>query len=256
MSTRQVSAPPAFVRLTAHPLRWQLLTALAESDYRVRELVTLLDEPQNLLSYHLRLLRDGGLVGATRSSYDGRDSYYHLDLDRCAEALAETGAALHPSLHPTQHRGRTRRQPDRPADVLFVCTGNSIRSPIAEALLRHHGAASVRVTSAGTRPKPELHPHTVRVLDERFGIDVTSQRPRGLTTLNRRRFDHVVTLCDRARETCPEFAHTPRRTHWSIRDPAATSGSARASYAVFQQVAADIDTRIRHLLPSLGIHRH
>jgi ArsR family transcriptional regulator, arsenate/arsenite/antimonite-responsive transcriptional repressor / arsenate reductase (thioredoxin) len=251
VSTRQAPGPPAFVRLTAHPLRWQLLTALAESDYRVRELVTLLDQPQNLLSYHLRLLRDGGLVSATRSSYDGRDSYYHLELDRCAEALAETGAALHPALHP----GPTRQRPDRPADVLFVCTGNSIRSPIAEALLRHHGAASVRATSAGTRPKLRLHPHTVRVLDEQFGIDVTGQRPRDLTALNGHRFDHVVTLCDRAREACPEFAHTPRRSHWSISDPATTSGPARASYAAFQQVAADIDTRIRYLLPSLDIPR-
>src|SRR5919197_2647788 len=94
----QVAAPPAFVRLVAHPLRWKLLTELADSDYRVRELVTLVDQPQNLVSYHLRLLRDGGLVIATRSSFDGRDSYYHLDLDRCADALAETGAALHPTL--------------------------------------------------------------------------------------------------------------------------------------------------------------
>src|SRR5918992_249233 len=96
-----VAAPPAFVRLVAHPLRWKLLTELAGSDYRVRELVTLVDEPQNLISYHLRLLRDGGLVSATRSSFDGRDSFYHLDLDRCADALAETGAALHSALRLT-----------------------------------------------------------------------------------------------------------------------------------------------------------
>ena len=96
----QAARPPAFVRLTGHPLRWQLLTELARGDYRVRELVTLLGQPQNLVSYHLRLLRDGGLVTATRSSFDGRDSYYHLDLDRCADALAATGAALHPALRP------------------------------------------------------------------------------------------------------------------------------------------------------------
>ena len=96
--TGQHPAPPEFVRLAAHPLRWQLLTALADSDLRVRELVTLLDEPQNLLSYHLRQLRDGGLVTARRSSYDRRDTYYHLDLDRCADLLAETGPALHPAL--------------------------------------------------------------------------------------------------------------------------------------------------------------
>ena len=76
------SAPPTFVGLAGHPLRWQLLTALAESDYRVLELVAQLEEPQNLLSYHLRQLRGGGLVTARRSSYDGRDTYYHLDLDR------------------------------------------------------------------------------------------------------------------------------------------------------------------------------
>src|SRR4051812_22539765 len=95
--------PPAFVRLAAHPLRWSLLTALAGSDLRVRELVDHAGQPQNLVSYHLRLLRDSGLVTARRSSHDGRDSYYHLDLDRCAAALAETGAALHPALLPALH---------------------------------------------------------------------------------------------------------------------------------------------------------
>ncbi len=98
VSTSDAAAPPTFVRLAAHPLRWRLLTALTDSDYRVRELVTQVGEPQNLVSYHLRLLRQGGLVTSTRSSHDGRDSYYHLDLDRCAELLAETGAALHPLL--------------------------------------------------------------------------------------------------------------------------------------------------------------
>src|SRR5215216_2622136 len=98
MASAQLLAPPAFVRLTGHPVRWQLLAELAHSDLRVRELVALVGQPQNLVSYHLRLLRDGGLVTATRSSYDGRDSYYHLELDRCADALAGAGAALHPTL--------------------------------------------------------------------------------------------------------------------------------------------------------------
>src|SRR5829696_9473810 len=95
---RVTASPPVFLRLAAHPLRWQLLTALAESDYRVRELVARVDQPQNLVSYHLRLLREGGLVTSRRSSFDGRDSYYHLELDRCAEELAQSGAALHPML--------------------------------------------------------------------------------------------------------------------------------------------------------------
>jgi ArsR family transcriptional regulator, arsenate/arsenite/antimonite-responsive transcriptional repressor / arsenate reductase (thioredoxin) len=232
---------PSFVRLVAHPVRWQLLSALADGDYRVRELVTLLGEPQNLVSYHLRLLREGGLVTAARSSFDGRDSYYHLELDRCADGLAGTGAALHPALHrdTTPPVGRQRR-----IAVLFVCTGNSARSPIAEALLRHHTAGRVAVTSAGCRPRPNLHPNTVRVLDEAFGIDVTGQQPRQVDTLAKHRFDQVITLCDKAREACPDFSHHPRRIHWSIPDP--------ASYPAFQHIAAEIDTRVRHLLPVLS----
>ena len=222
-------AVPAFVRLAAHPLRWRLLAELAGSDYRVRELVTLVGEPQNLVSYHLRLLRDGGLVTATRSSFDGRDSYYHLDLDRCADALADTGTALHPALRLTPRAaGRSTASPHRSA-VLFVCTGNSARSPIAEALLRHHTAGRVDVTSAGTRPKPAMHPNAVRVLREEFGIDISDQRPRHLDTLAGRRFDHVITLCDKAREVCPDFADHPRRVHWSIPDPAAPATPTRTA---------------------------
>lgn len=254
VTSPRVAASPAFVRLVAHPLRWRLLTTLADSDLRVRELVTRLGQPQNLVSYHLRLLRGGGLVTARRSSFDGRDSYYHLDLDRCADALAETGTALHPAL-----RADTARQgpavewwPSRRVAVLFVCTGNSARSPIAEALLRHRTADRVFVTSAGSRPKPRLHPNTVRVLGEQFGIDISGQQPRQLDTLAAVRFDHVITLCDRARETCPEFPDHPRRIHWSIPDPTTASQTERGSYAAFQQTAADIDTRVRHLLPVLA----
>jgi protein-tyrosine-phosphatase/DNA-binding transcriptional ArsR family regulator len=252
VSTSQPPKPPAFVRLAAHPLRWQLLGTLADSDYRVRELVSLLDQPQNLLSYHLRQLREGGLVTATRSTYDGRDSYYHLDLDRCAQALTQAGADLHPSLRTDAPSPATHGQPPRSrrTSVLFVCTGNSIRSPMAEALLRHHGADHVSVTSAGTRPKPHLHPHAVRVLRDRFGIDAAAQQPRDLETVAGCRFDRVVTLCDRAREACPEFAHRPRRAHWSIPDPG------HASYAAFEQIAADIDTRVRRLLPALASTNH
>ena len=243
------TSPPEFLRLAAHPLRWQLLKALADGDHRVRELAGRVDQPQNLVSYHLRLLRNAGLVDATRSSFDGRDAYYHLDLDRCAEALSDTGAALHPALRrdPGPHTGSIA--------VLFVCTGNGSRSPIAEALLRRRSPA-VTVASAGTKPRPALHANTVRVLRESYGIDVADQRPRHVDAFADRRFDHVITLCDRAREACPEFPHDPRRTHWSIPDPATAEGSDEATYPAFRRTAADVDTRVRHLIPALStIHR-
>jgi protein-tyrosine-phosphatase/DNA-binding transcriptional ArsR family regulator len=238
-------------------LRWQLLAVLADSDYRVRELSARVGQPQNLVSYHLRLLRDGGLVSTTRSSFDGRDSYYRLDLDRCAQALADSGLALHPALgRDLVHHWAPLGRRARPVAVLFICTGNSSRSPVAEALLRHRAAGNVTVTSAGNRPKPQMHPNTVRVLRESFGIDASSQRPRHLDTVAGRRFDHVITLCDRAREVCPDFPDHPRRAHWSVPDPAMVGGGTDAAYPAFEHAAADIDTRIRHLLPVLAATNH
>jgi protein-tyrosine-phosphatase/DNA-binding transcriptional ArsR family regulator len=249
-------ATPAFVRLGAHPLRWRLLTVLAESDYRVRELVERTGHPQNLISYHLRLLRDGGLVTARRSSFDGRDSYYHLDLERCAHALTAAGAALHPALRldPTPPPAATAGPAGRPR-VLFTCTGNSARSPIAEALLRHRTGGHVEMVSAGSDPRPRIHPAAVRVLREHYGIGIADQCPRHLDSMAGRSFDYVISLCDKVREVCPEFSDQPRRIHWSIPDPAAAdagTGTGRRSQSAFTDTATDIDTRVRYLLPVLA----
>jgi protein-tyrosine-phosphatase/DNA-binding transcriptional ArsR family regulator len=253
---RSTAGPPAFLRLAAHPLRWQLLVALAGSDLRVRELGARLDEPQSLVSYHLRLLRDAGLVTATRSSSDGRDSYYHLDLDRCAHALADSGSALHPALRSDVLAPPPGRPRARPVAVLFVCTGNSSRSAMAEALLRHRSPGGIAVASAGTRPRPHMHPETVRVLRESYGIDISGQLPRPVDAVADRRFDHVITLCDRAREVCPEFPERPRRAHWSVRDPAGPQDTDDAARPAFRRAAADIDTRVGHLLPVLAATDH
>ncbi|KAB8191969.1 ArsR family transcriptional regulator [Nonomuraea phyllanthi] len=257
------AAPPPFVQLAAHEVRWRLLRALAHSDLRVRELVVLIGEPQNLISYHLRLLRSGGLVNARRSSFDGRDSYYHLDLERCADALADAGAALHPALHPAlrlptaELADTAETSAAETPSVLFLCTGNSARSPIAEALLRRRVGSRAEVTSAGSHPRARLHPHAVRVLRRRYDIDIADQRPRHLDTLTGRRFDYVISLCDKVREVCPDFDdHPPRgpqRLHWSIPDPAAIGRdeTVQDSYPAFDRTAAEIDTRIRHLQPIL-----
>jgi ArsR family transcriptional regulator, arsenate/arsenite/antimonite-responsive transcriptional repressor / arsenate reductase (thioredoxin) len=243
---------PVFVRLAAHPLRWRLLSELAASDRRVRELVELAGQPQNLISYHLRLLRGGGLVTANRSSFDARDSYYHLDLESCAQTLRAVGLALHPALRlaTTPPSATSSKRPVRPR-VLFACTGNSARSPIAEAMLRHRAGGDVEVVSAGSHPKPRIHPNAARVLREQYGIDFADHLPRHLDTVARRQFDYVITLCDLVREACPEFSDQPRLIHWSIPDPAA-SDTDRQSYPAFRRTAAEIDTRIRYLLPVLA----
>jgi len=246
-------APPPFVRLAAHPLRWRLLRELAGSDLRVRELVARTGEPQNLVSYHLRLLRDGGLVTARRSSFDGRDSYYALDLDRCAAALRESGGALHPGLLLATAASPTfATMEEPPPGVLFVCTGNSARSPVAEALLRQRTDGRVAVASAGTRPREAMHPNAVRVLREGFGIDIAGQAPRPLERAPARRFDRVITLCDRAREACPDFGTAPVWAHWSIPDPSPSSARDEASYPAFERMAAEIEARVRYLVPVLA----
>src|SRR3954466_13227128 len=119
------SLPPRFLQLAGHPLRWQLLSELARSDLRVGELCERARQRQSLVSYHLRQLRDDGLVSARRSAADGRDWYYVLDLAGCRERLTEAGFALHPGL--VASAPATIATTGAVSDVLFLCTGNSAR---------------------------------------------------------------------------------------------------------------------------------
>src|SRR4051794_2629649 len=234
-----VASPPRFLRLAGHPLRWRLLSELARSDLRVGELCELADRRQSLVSYHLRQLRDGGLVSVRRSSADGRDSYYVLDLVRCRELLASAGIALHPGMAPSAVR-------DNPvvASVLFLCTGNSSRSQMAEALSATRGLNAV---SAGSHLKP-LHPLAVRVMRGR-GIDISERRSKHLSEFAGRRFDYVISLCDRVREVCPEFPGA-ETIHWSIPDPARDN-----ALPAFERTAAELETRISFLIRAINTTR-
>lgn len=247
-------APPAFVQLVAHPVRWGLLRELAASDRAVRELTCLVDRPQNLVSYHLRRLREGGLVAARRSSADGRDSYYSIDLGRCRAQLHAVGGALHPALAPdASGRSAGRTSTATGSRVLFLCTGNSARSPIAEALTEHLSAGTVEAASAGTSPRP-LHPNAARVMAER-GIDIGARRPTHVDELTGLRFDHVITLCDLAREVCPDFPSQPNLVHWSLPNPADPPGSDEVSHPAFVRVADELEARIGFLLASIDATR-
>jgi protein-tyrosine-phosphatase/DNA-binding transcriptional ArsR family regulator len=234
---------PAFLQAAGHLMRWRLLTALARSDRQVHELTALLGAQQSLISYHLAVLRKAGVVRARRSCADGRDTYYCLDLSRCGQLLAATGGALHPGLRFTSPPVPAGATPTR---VLFLCTGNSARSHMAEALLHRRSGGRVATFSAGSRPKP-VHPDAVTAMTER-GIDLSAARSKHLDEFAGQRFDWVITLCDRVREVCPDFLGHPATAHWSIPDPAADPDGRSG----FDRVAAELAERIDFLLHTIA----
>lgn len=244
--------PPSFLQLAGHPLRWRLLSDLARSDRTVHELTALAGHPQNLVSYHLGKLRAARLVSARRSSADRRDAYYTVDLARLGELLSATGEALHPGLR-LEPPPPVRAGPETTTvRVLFLCTGNSARSQMAEALARVRSGGLVEAHSAGSHPKP-LHPDAVRVMRDEHAIDLAGRRSKHLSEFSQQRFDRVISLCDRVREVCPEFPGRPETIHWSMPDPAAghADGDDEARYRAFQQTAGELETRIGFLLATL-----
>lgn len=233
------------------PQRWQLLVELACSDRRVGELTELCGKPQNLVSYHLGELRRGGLVSSRRSSADGRDTYYQVDVARCSELLCAAGAALQPGLRfgplPADQAIIRGRAPL----VLFLCTGNSARSHMAKAMLRVRSGGALEARSAGSDPKT-LHPYAVRAMAER-GIDISGRLPKHMTRFARTRFDRVITLCDKVREVCPEFPGQPATAHWSMPDPGADTNE--GDYPAFVRTADELETRVGLLIAQLTVQR-
>ena len=136
--------------------------------------------------------------------------------------------------------GEHRHDPIR---VLFVCTGNSARSIMAEALLRHHGEGRFEVHSAGTEPRG-INPLTLRVLDE-AGIDASFARSKSVEEFLGQTFDYVVTVCDQAKQVCPVFPGVHESLHWGYDDPAESTGSDEERLAVFRRVFVQISERVQ-----------
>lgn len=128
--------------------------------------------------------------------------------------------------------------------VLILCTGNSARSQMAEAILRHLTRGTVDVASAGTQPQLEIHPLARETVSSLFGLDMAGQFPKKVDQLLNQSFDYVITVCDHAAETCPVFPGTAERIHWSFADPAAATGTDAARRATFAEIAAQISKRL------------
>lgn len=135
--------------------------------------------------------------------------------------------------------------PDTPSPmrILILCTGNSARSQIAEALLATKGRGRIEAASAGSRPAERVNPFAVEVLAE-AGIDWRGRTPRGMDGLEREHWDFVITVCDRAKESCPYFPGQPVLAHWGMPDPAEVEGSDDAKRAAFRDTFVTLGRRI------------
>lgn len=236
--------PPPILKLLAHEVRWHLLIALSNSDYRVHELSNLLQKPLNLISYHLRLLRSESIVTEHRSSADARDVYYSLDFDHFQKLYNSAVGTLHPALANLATNNlatnnlvkQTQVSLRQPVRVLFLCTHNSAVSQLAEALLRHMAGDRVEVFSAGAQPS-EIHPKALELL-QRDEIDTSGLSSKSIEQFIGQRFDFIITVCDRERESCPVFPGAPEQIHWSFPDPSAVEDTTMEHLAFVRTFAA------------------
>jgi len=130
--------------------------------------------------------------------------------------------------------------------VLFVCTHNSARSQMSEGFLRHHAGDRFEAFSAGTEPG-SLHPLAVEAMAE-IGIDISGQHAKSVDEFLGRPFEYVITVCERARETCPLFPHAARHLHWDLPDPSRIEGTHEERLVMFRRIRDQVGERVRALI--------
>jgi arsenate reductase (thioredoxin) len=134
-----------------------------------------------------------------------------------------------------------------PFKILFICTGNSARSIFGEYLIARIGKGLFKSYSAGANPAGRVNPYALQVLSEVYHIDASEARSKGFEDVKNQKFDFVITVCDKARETCPVWPGQPIIAHWGAPDPALAEGTDEQIYQQFKHVAFLIQRRIELL---------
>lgn len=259
------------LKTLADPHRLEILNLIIEGIHTSRALSAATGLPKNLLSHHLKSLKEAGLVRVGRDPHDQRWVYHIPDSQRLTEVQFLLSHFLHPArIQPRQGAYGPGGQPapyqpprhiqlekefrmtSNKTKVIFLCTGNSARSQMAEALLRQQADAEFEVYSAGTEPKG-MNPYTVRVMEE-LGVDMSGQHSKSVREfLGHMNFQYVITVCDDAEENCPAvFLSQGQHLHWSFEDPARATGSDEDILAKFRDIRSQIDERIRAWLGELA----
>jgi protein-tyrosine-phosphatase/DNA-binding transcriptional ArsR family regulator len=242
----------------AQPTRleaFRLLNRFFPHGLSAGDVARLLAVPHNTLSSHLAALDQAGLVASRR---EGRRVIY---VANPAPALALLGflAASVPGAsmpvrlpdHPALPARKDIAMPQRPFAILVLCTGNSARSILAEAILNREGKGRILAYSAGSQPKGEPNPYALELLEE-LGYDIAGFRSKSwdeFSGATAPRLDLVITVCDSAAgESCPVFIGAPIKAHWGLEDPASVTISAEAARAAFRRTYRELTQRVTRLV--------
>lgn len=241
--------PPALASLLANPVRWKVILSLIHSDHSVSELEKRLKKKQNLISYHLSRLQNSKIVNQVVSKADARESYYSLDIDALRRLFFTLGETLHPALNASREEVDEQAKNEKPVRILFLCTHNSARSQMAEGITRSKGGDRVQVFSAGTEPS-QVHPLAISAM-EKLNVDIRDHHSKSVTQFVKEKFDYVITVCDRAKESCPIFPGAPEQIHWSFPDPSEVKGTEAERTKAFYDTAIQLSQRINFLLMTI-----
>ena len=261
--TSQLTSLSDTFSVLADPQRLHILDLIINGIHCSSGIVARLGLTPNLVSHHLKVLREAGLVDIERDPADRRWIYYIPNIQQLTEIQFQLSYLLHPAriqaraaecgpsqgaqpYIPPDHLTIEKEHPmTNKAKIIFLCTGNSARSQMAEAFMKKYAGDLFEVHSAGIEPKG-VNPYTVRVMEE-AGIDISGYQSKGVRQyLGHVNFGYVVTVCDHAEENCPTvFLTQGKHLHWSFEDPAAFQGTEEQTLQKFSQVRDQIEKRIK-----------
>ncbi|TMV08625.1 metalloregulator ArsR/SmtB family transcription factor [Ruegeria sediminis] len=234
----------------AHPRRLDLFRLLMRrypDSVPAGHIAEALDLKPNTTSSYLNVLRSAGLIEQSR---DGTSLHYTANLPEVRNLFSGLlgdccGNRPDLCLSPSKDPVITTR--DRVLNALFVCTGNSARSIMAEAILREEGKGRFNVYSAGTAPSDNPHPEVLDLLKHK-GYDISQLRSKSVAEFvadGAPKMDFVFTVCDRAaNETCPTWPGQPMSAHWGLADPVKAAGAGARKRLAFQQAYGLLRNRI------------
>lgn len=248
-----VSGISSLAKALSEPIRVRMLICLQGGPLSLHHFIEIFQMAPSTLSKHLHILESAGLLGAVKQ---GKWRFYKWPEQNANPAVSSLltwlgRASLEdPVLKSDAARRAVAVQAnpvpaprEAPIRVLFLCSGNSCRSQMAEALLRERGGSGFAVFSAGVKPQ-EIPPLTVAVMDE-IGIDIRGQRPKSVMEyLGTTYFDYLITVCSMAEEHTPVFPGVTSRLHWPVFDPAETEGTQEEKKQFFRKVRDMLDASI------------